>query len=243
MLVSIDKQSDESLESVLKKKRKATVKRICTKERFSVWNDRMRGDGWWEWWVNGTNGRSATHTTRWVRNGEISAWLMERTRKLIPDTRGSILRGTDLLLDLLSATGTHMPYGITVLPATRQRWHSRRYLNRSWYSILRPRRDARLSWPRHCDKCAVRVQGCISHDCTPCIKKPDHFHYVPCTRWRNFVCLSAWPLTGPWLRGMIKLIASARLLYQQLTRAATVLHHPVISRQHCSCRYVYSHNW
>jgi len=23
-----------------------------------------------------------------------------------------------------TATGTHMPYGITVLPATRQRWHS-----------------------------------------------------------------------------------------------------------------------
>jgi len=116
MLVSIDKQSGESVESVLKKKRKATVRRICrfcTRERFSVWNDRMRGDVWWEWWVNETNGRSATHTTRWVRNGEISAWLMERTRKLIPDTRGSILRGTDLLLDLLSATGTHMPYGIT----------------------------------------------------------------------------------------------------------------------------------
>jgi len=35
----------------------------------------------------------------------------------------------------------------TVLPATRQRWHSRPYPGRSWYSIKRPRRDARLSWP------------------------------------------------------------------------------------------------
>ena len=42
----------------------------------------------------------------------------------------------------------------TVLPATRQRWHSRLYHSRSWYSIKRPRRDARLSWPsarRFCD--------------------------------------------------------------------------------------------
>ena len=36
-----------------------------------------RGDGWWEWWVDGTDGRSATQRTRWVRIGEISAWLME----------------------------------------------------------------------------------------------------------------------------------------------------------------------
>jgi len=36
----------------------------------------------------------------------------------------------------------------TVLPATRQRWHSRPYPSRSWYSIKRPRRDARLSWPK-----------------------------------------------------------------------------------------------
>ena len=33
-----------------------------------------------------------------------------------------------------------------MLPATRQRWHSRPYPSRSWYSIRRPRRDARLSW-------------------------------------------------------------------------------------------------
>jgi len=37
-----------------------------------------------------------------------------------------------------------MPHGITVLPATRQRWHSRPYPSRSWYSIKRPRMDARV---------------------------------------------------------------------------------------------------
>jgi len=30
----------------------------------------------------------------WVRIGEISAWLPERSRQLIPETRGSILEGT-----------------------------------------------------------------------------------------------------------------------------------------------------
>ena len=34
-----------------------------------------------------------------------------------------------------------------MLLATRQRWHSRPYPSRSWYSIKRPRGDARLSWP------------------------------------------------------------------------------------------------
>jgi len=34
MLMSISKQSRESVESVLKKKRKATVGRICRKGRF-----------------------------------------------------------------------------------------------------------------------------------------------------------------------------------------------------------------
>jgi len=35
----------ESVESVLKKKRKATVGRICRKGRFQAWNERVRGDG------------------------------------------------------------------------------------------------------------------------------------------------------------------------------------------------------
>jgi len=43
-----------------------------------------------------------------------------------------------------AAMGTHMH---TVLPATRQRWHSHLYPSQSWYSINRPWRDARLSWP------------------------------------------------------------------------------------------------
>ena len=42
---------------------------------------------------------------------------------------------------------SHAIWDHTVLPATQQRWHSRRYPSRSWYSIKRPRRDARLSWP------------------------------------------------------------------------------------------------
>ena len=52
--------------------------------------------GWWmiEWWVYGTDRGSATHRTGLVRIGEISAWLTERSRGLIPETRGSILEGT-----------------------------------------------------------------------------------------------------------------------------------------------------
>ena len=42
---------------------------------------------------------------------------------------------------------SHVIWDHTVLPATRQRWHSRLYPSRSWYSIKWPRRDARLSWP------------------------------------------------------------------------------------------------
>ena len=38
--------------------------------------------GWWEWWVDGTDGRSATRRTGWVRIWEISVWLTERNRKL-----------------------------------------------------------------------------------------------------------------------------------------------------------------
>jgi len=43
MLRSIDKQSGESVESVLKKKRKATVGRICREEMFQAWTERVRG--------------------------------------------------------------------------------------------------------------------------------------------------------------------------------------------------------
>jgi len=43
MLRSIGKQSGESVESVLKKKSKATVGRIYRKGRFSAWNERESG--------------------------------------------------------------------------------------------------------------------------------------------------------------------------------------------------------
>ena len=45
MLRSVGKQSGKSLESVLKKKRKATVGLICRKGRFQTWNERVKGDG------------------------------------------------------------------------------------------------------------------------------------------------------------------------------------------------------
>ena len=61
--------------------------------------------------------------------------------------------------------GTHMPHGITVLPAIWQRWHSCPYPSRSWYSIKRPRRDARLSWPEYwvglCVYLSVSVSVCL----------------------------------------------------------------------------------
>ena len=52
------------------------------------------GDGGWEWWVDRTDGRSATQKTGRVTIGEISAWLTKGSRKLVPKTRGSIRKGT-----------------------------------------------------------------------------------------------------------------------------------------------------
>ena len=43
MLRSIGKQSGERVESVLEKKRKATVGGICRKGRFQAWNERVKG--------------------------------------------------------------------------------------------------------------------------------------------------------------------------------------------------------
>jgi len=45
MLRSIVKQSGESVDLVLKKKRKATMGRICRKGRFLARNERVRGGG------------------------------------------------------------------------------------------------------------------------------------------------------------------------------------------------------
>ena len=42
---------------------------------------------------------------------------------------------------------SHAIWDHTVVTATRQRWRARRYPSRSWYSIKRHQRDARLSWP------------------------------------------------------------------------------------------------
>ena len=42
MLRNISKQSGESVESAVEKKRKVTVGRICRKGRFLAWNERVR---------------------------------------------------------------------------------------------------------------------------------------------------------------------------------------------------------
>ena len=44
--------------------------------------------------VHGTGGGSATERTDWCKSAEISAWLTKGSRKLVPETRGSILEGT-----------------------------------------------------------------------------------------------------------------------------------------------------
>ena len=49
---------------------------FAEKESFKPGVKEWRGDGWWEWWVDGTNGGSATHTIGWGRIGEISACLI-----------------------------------------------------------------------------------------------------------------------------------------------------------------------
>ena len=48
-----------------------------------------KGDGWWKWWVDGTDGGSATQRTGWVWIWEIGARLTKRSRELIPETRAS----------------------------------------------------------------------------------------------------------------------------------------------------------
>ena len=53
MLRSIGKRSGESVESVQEKKR---WEGFAEKESFKPGEKEWRGDGWWEWWVDGTNG-------------------------------------------------------------------------------------------------------------------------------------------------------------------------------------------
>ena len=40
---------------------------FAEKESFKPRVKEWKGDGWWEWWVDRTNGGSATHTTGWGR--------------------------------------------------------------------------------------------------------------------------------------------------------------------------------
>jgi len=59
---------------------------------------------------------------------------------------------------------SHATWDHTVLPATRQKWHSRPYPSRSWYSIKRPWRDARLSWPSWLVSCRDGIP--VTHSST-----------------------------------------------------------------------------
>ena len=80
MLRSIGKHSEKSVESVQEKKRQAMVGKIAEKESFKPGVKEWRGDGWWEWWVDGTNGGNAARGNGWGRIGEISAGLMRGAR-------------------------------------------------------------------------------------------------------------------------------------------------------------------
>jgi len=89
--------------------------------------------------------------------------------------------------------GTHMPQGITQcylpVPATRQRWHSRPYLSRSWYSIKRPRRDAKLSWPsraRDADVAEPTVHWCFVYG-RPASTCPIESVRLPVDGMRTFI--------------------------------------------------------
>jgi len=65
MLRSIGKQSGESMELVMKKKRKAMVGRICRKGRFQGCNERLKG-----WWMT-KSGESMEPM------GEVCGWRSE----------------------------------------------------------------------------------------------------------------------------------------------------------------------
>ena len=59
------------------------VGRICRKGKFKPGVEEWRGNGWWKWWVDGTDGGSATQRTGWRKSGEISAWLTEGSQRLV----------------------------------------------------------------------------------------------------------------------------------------------------------------
>ena len=54
--------------------------RFVEKESFKPGVEEWRGDGLWEWWVNGGDGGNATQRNGWGRIGEISAGLTEGGR-------------------------------------------------------------------------------------------------------------------------------------------------------------------
>ena len=80
-----------------------------------------------------------------------------------------------------------------MLPATRQRWHSRLYPSRSWYScsIKRPRRDARLSWPSWFVRPTYRYGRAYT--------RPKTVTHPSTNRARRALTLFMWrtPLTSP----------------------------------------------
>jgi len=72
-------------------RRKGRLQWEGLQKSFFALNERVKG--WWMMRVDGTSGSNATHRTGWIRTGEISAWLIERSCELIPETKGSILEG------------------------------------------------------------------------------------------------------------------------------------------------------
>ena len=88
--------------------------------------------------------RAMRHNNYWHFPHNI--WCMVYETVACPSVRLSVLlkikvkvNGVYQLATSLTATGTHVSYGIRmVLPATRQRWHSLPYPSRSWSRFSDP---------------------------------------------------------------------------------------------------------
>ena len=92
MLRSIGKQSGESVSQSGRRKGRLRWEEFAEKESFEPGVEEWRGNEWWKWWVDGSDGGSVTGRTGWCKIGEISAWLTKGSRELVPETRGSILK-------------------------------------------------------------------------------------------------------------------------------------------------------